>query len=152
MRVRREVIDAIAAHARRESPRECCGLLIGNEQEIVEAVAAANMAAEPLRHYELSPADHFAQNRRCRQLTSQQATAVGVVGAYHSHPRSNPKPSPTDLQQAFEEFLYLIAGPADDSAELEIRAYRLDAGRFEEVQLTIEGRPEGPPLRPTGVG
>ncbi len=154
VRVRREVLDAIAAHARRERPRECCGLLIGNEQEIVEAVATANVAKEPLRHYEVSPVDYLAQIRRCRERAARGGTAMNVVGAYHSHPRSAPEPSPTDLEQAFPEFLFIIAGQADDSAEVEIRAYRMEAGRFEEVQLTVEGRPKfkDPPLRPTGAG
>lgn len=137
MRVRREVFDAIAAHTRRESPRECCGLLIGNEQEIVEAVATANMAAEPLRHYEVSPVDYLAQIRRCRERTTRGGTAVNVVGAYHSHPRSAPEPSPTDLEQAFPEFLFIIAGPAKGPEEVVIRGYRLKAARLEEVQLTV---------------
>jgi len=62
---------------------------------------------------------------------------VNVVGAYHSHPHSAPEPSPTDLEQAFPEFLFIIAGPAKDSEEVAIRGYRLQAGRFEEVQLAV---------------
>jgi len=63
-----------------------------------------------------------------------------VIGAYHSHPRSAPVPSPTDLEEAFAEFLYIIAGPVDGSAHLELRAYRLQAGRFEDVPLVVAGR------------
>ena len=134
MRVQRAVLDAITAHTSRESPRECCGLLLGTSEEIAEAVSASNVAAEPLRTYEISPVEHLAQIRRCRELT-QSGTAMSVVGAYHSHPRSAPVPSPTDLAQAFEEFLYVIAGPADTAGSLEIRAYRLTNGRFEVVEL-----------------
>lgn len=137
MRVRRDVFDAIAAHARRERPRECCGLLIGTEQEIVEAVATANVAADPLRHYEVSPVDYFAQIKRCRERTTGGGPAMHVVGAYHSHPHSAPEPSPTDLEQAFPAFLFIIAGPAKDVEDVAIRGYRLEAGRFEEVQLTV---------------
>lgn len=136
MQVRRDVFDAIVAHARREHPRECCGLLIGNEDEVMDAVATDNVAAEPLRHYEVSPSDHFAQIRRCRESGSKGARAVNVIGVYHSHPRSAPVPSPTDLTQALEDFLVIIAGPVDGAAPLEIRAYRLRAGQFEDVQLT----------------
>ena len=42
---------------------------------------------------------------------------------------------------------WLLAGPADDSVPLEIRAYRLSGDRFVDVQLTMTGGPEGPPLR-----
>jgi proteasome lid subunit RPN8/RPN11 len=137
MRVLRPVLEAIAAHARRDSPRECCGLLIGNEDKVIEAVATGNVAAEPLRHYQVSPVDHFAQIKRCREVGTEQGTAFNVIGVYHSHPRSAPTPSPTDLAEAFEEFLYLIAGPVDGTALLEIRAYRLEGGEFEGVQLTV---------------
>jgi proteasome lid subunit RPN8/RPN11 len=137
MRIRPEVVEAIGAHARREWPRECCGILLGSAGELVEAVAAENVASEPARTYEVSPADHIAQIRRCRDGASGEGLAV--VGVYHSHPQSPPVPSPTDLDQAYEEYVYLIAGPADSSAPLEIRAYRLSGDRFVDVQLTPTG-------------
>ncbi len=132
-------MDAISAHARRDSPRECCGLLIGTELEVIDAVATANVAAEPSRHYQVSPVDHFAQIKRCRDAAAPGAAGVDVIGVYHSHPHSAPVPSPTDLEEAFGEFLYIIAGPADGSAALALRAYRLKAGRFEVVQLIVAG-------------
>lgn len=140
MQVRREVVDAIVAHARRDSPRECCGLLVGTELEVIEAVAAANVAADPIRHYQVSPVDHFAQIKRCRDVAAPGAAAVNVIGAYHSHPHSVPKPSPTDLEESFGEFLYIIAGPVDGSAQLELRAYRLQAGQFTDVPLAVAER------------
>lgn len=133
--IRREVLAAILTHARRESPRECCGLLIGTEREITEAVPTTNTAAEPWRRYEVSPFEHFAQVKRCRALTARGGTNVNVVGAYHSHPRSAPTPSPSDREEAFEQFLFLIAGPAKGPSEFEVCAYRWRAGKFENVQL-----------------
>ena len=135
MRIRREALDAIAAHARGDNPRECCGLLIGTEFEVIEAVATANVAAEPHRHYLVPPVDYFALIKRCRDATTPGVAPVSVIGAYHSHPRSAPVPSPTDLEEAFGEFLYVMAGPVDGSAQFELRAYRLEAGRFEHVPL-----------------
>ena len=146
MKIRPEVVQAIGAHARREWPRECCGILLGSAGELVEAVAAENVAAEPAR----SVRGVAGRPYRADQTMSRAAAGEGgltVVGVYHSHPQSAPVPSPTDLDQAYEEYVYLIAGPADDSAPLEIRAYRLSGDRFVEVQLTMTGGPEGPPLR-----
>jgi proteasome lid subunit RPN8/RPN11 len=140
VRIRRETLDAIAVHARDESPRECCGLLIGTDVEAIEAVAAANVAAEPHRHYQVSPVDHFALIKRCRDAAAPGVAAVNVIGAYHSHPRSAPVPSPTDLAEAFGEFLYIIAGRVDGAARFEFRAYRLLTGRFEDVPLTVAER------------
>ena len=137
MNIRSEALNAIREHALRERPRECCGILVGVGDEIVEAVAAANVAPEPLRRYEVSPADHFAQIKRCRAAAGPHAPRI--VGVYHSHPHSAPVPSPTDRDQAFEEYIYVIAGPVDGSAAFEIRGYQLVAGTFDEVALTVEG-------------
>jgi proteasome lid subunit RPN8/RPN11 len=141
MRALKTVLDTIEAHARRDVPRECCGLLIGTDTEVTEAVPASNEADDPLRRYEVSPIAHLAQIRRCRELAKAIGVNVGVVGAYHSHPRSAAVPSPTDREQAFEDFLYLIAGPVED-APLDVRAYRLRNGHFEAVELIVDERPE----------
>jgi proteasome lid subunit RPN8/RPN11 len=133
MRVRRSVLEAIESHARRDAPHECCGLLLGTPTEIVEAVPTRNIAAEPSRRYEIAPEDHFAVIRRCRDRTEQ----LGVVGGYHSHPLSQPIPSPTDLEQAFQEFIYVIAGPVDGSPALDIRAYELRDGVLRPVTFSV---------------
>jgi proteasome lid subunit RPN8/RPN11 len=135
MKVGRGVLTAIEAHARRDAPNECCGLLLGRRGDIVEAVPVRNAAAEPWRRYEIAPEDHFAVLRRCRTETD----GLAVVGGYHSHPRTHPEPSSTDLEQAFEEFVYLIAGPVDGFAALDVRAYVLRGGAFEPVIFSVSG-------------
>lgn len=135
MRVRQQVLDAIGSHARRASPQECCGLLIGHSDRVTEAVATDNAAGDPLRRYEISPVEYVTQIRRCRALEAEGGVPLAVIGAYHSHPRSAPEPSPTDLEYAFHDFLFMIAGPVSEVARLEIRGYRLRDGKLDEVQL-----------------
>jgi proteasome lid subunit RPN8/RPN11 len=135
VRVRPAALEAIAGHARREAPFECCGLLIGAGDEVTDAVAAANVAADPRRRYEVSPRDHLAQVHRCRELSRAGRLELSVVGAYHSHPHSRPAPSPTDLELAWEEFVYIIAGPVGGAAPLEICAFRFRNGAFESLRL-----------------
>lgn len=135
MHIRRAALGAIQEHARRDSPHECCGLLIGTAGEVLEAVATTNAAADPLWRYEVSPPEHLAQIRRCRDAAAHGTPGLAVVGVYHSHPRSSPEPSPTDWEQAFEEFLFVIAGPVEAETPMEIRGYRLTGGRFEPVEL-----------------
>jgi proteasome lid subunit RPN8/RPN11 len=89
-----------------------------------------------LRRYEIDPREHIAVIKRCR------GTSSSVVGAYHSHPRSAPEPSPTDLAEAFTDFLYVIVGPAAGSRAGEIRAYRMIDGNFRAVELVPD--PEEP--------
>lgn len=136
VQIRRAVLNAIVAHARKDSPRECCGLLLGDANEIVEAVAVTNVAGDPLRRYELSAAEHLAQIKSCRERSTSVVT-VEVIGAYHSHPRTRPEPSPTDLEQACHEFLYVIAGPVAEAAPIEVRGFWLDEVVFKEVALVV---------------
>ena len=128
------VLDTIARHAARDAPHECCGLLIGNDERIDEAVPVANRAADPTRRYEIDPLDYLAAIKRCR------GTPVAVVGAYHSHPRSSPEPSETDRGEAFSGFLYVIAGPVAGDLPQQIRAYRLEDGNFHTIRLVPDAK------------
>ena len=129
IRIRPGVLAAIEQHARATAPAECCGLLIARDGCIDEAVPAPNQAADPVRHYEISPRVYLDAIKRCR------GTDAIVIGAYHSHPRSAPEPSATDRASAFSDFLYLIAGSVGGATNVEIRAYRLRHGNFQGVGL-----------------
>jgi proteasome lid subunit RPN8/RPN11 len=109
------------------SPRECCGLLLGSSDEIVEARPAPNIAADPVRRFEIDPSAHFAAIRQAR------TAGLEVVGAYHSHPNGTAVPSETDRAEAFEDpdFLHVIVAPRQH----EIAAYLLITGNFVAVPL-----------------
>jgi len=127
VKIAADVLAALKAHAREADPQECCGLLLGTAGQITEAVRATNRAADPGRRYEIDPQDHFAAIREARRRRLE------VVGAYHSHPRSEPIPSSTDRAQAFEQFAFLIVGP-----EGAIRAWRFTEGNFVELPLVCD--------------
>jgi proteasome lid subunit RPN8/RPN11 len=136
MRVRRAVLTAIVAHARRERPRECCGLLVSDGSCVIEAVEAVNVSETPERRYQVSPVDHLALIRRCRELSTPERS-FDVIGAYHSHPRSPARPSQTDHAEASQDFVIVIAGPVAETADVPIRAYRLGNIDFDEIQMTV---------------
>jgi proteasome lid subunit RPN8/RPN11 len=119
------VVDEVAAHARETLPAECCGLLLGTDSEVVEAVRARNLAEDPSR-YRLDPEAHFNARRAARQR------GLDVVGFYHSHPHSEPEPSITDLSEAaYPGHLYLIVRPLPEGAK--VRVFRFEEGRFLEL-------------------
>jgi desampylase len=129
-------LRAVIEHARAEHPRECCGLLIGAGDMVIEAVPTANAADDPLRRFEIPPIEHIRQLRRCRDLTRETGQRHEVVGAYHSHPHSAPEPSPTDVAQAFVEFLYVIAGPAG-TGEIAAKGYRLTESGMTLIEMEV---------------
>jgi desampylase len=116
-------IDAILRHARAVAPFECCGVLIGDDERIADALPAHNIADQPERRFVVDPLDHFNAVRAAR------AGGLDVVGFYHSHPRSDASASATDLAEAtYPNHLCLIAGLGPEPAEL--RLYRFTDGNF----------------------
>jgi proteasome lid subunit RPN8/RPN11 len=122
------VLDDIAAHARGALPLECCGVLVGKDGEITFSVRSANLADDPLHRFLLDPRTHFDAMRYAR------VRGLAVVGFYHSHPQSEPAPSPTDLEgAAYPDHWYLIVRPLP--VECEARLWRLEGTGFIEVEL-----------------
>jgi proteasome lid subunit RPN8/RPN11 len=127
VRIYETVLTTIAAHARREAPDECCGLLVGSSDLIEEAVATRNLLAHPSR-YQIDPEQHIALNRRLR------GTSRSVIGAYHSHPRTEAVPSPSDIAEAhYPEFVWVIVSLAGDQPAF--GAYRIVAGTARTIML-----------------
>jgi proteasome lid subunit RPN8/RPN11 len=118
---------ALVRHARESWPQECCGLLIGSRGVIAEARPVPNRALDPTRQYEIDPRDLLGAVRAAR------GRGLEVIGAYHSHPRSPARPSPTDAAGGFEDFLFVIVGLT--GADAEVTAWRWMAGNFASVPL-----------------
>ena len=113
-------IDEIIAHAREESPGECCGLIGGTTDGVARTVyRTRNIAPDPLVTYEAAPEDLFAVQRKMRDCGEQ------LIAIYHSHPRSNdPQPSQTDVRLAYyPSAVYFIVGLG--SEEPCVRAFRI---------------------------
>ena len=119
----------IIAQAEQAYPEECCGLLLGNnddkEFQVTGALVLKNVSAEPEKGFEFDPREQLAAYR------SAQAVDVEVIGHYHSHPNARCGPSPTDLKIARERFdngLWLILA--------------IDKGKFIDASLwQLQGQP-----------
>ena len=102
-------------------------MLLGRPHEIVAAVRAGNLEADPNR-FLIDPRDHFDALRQARALGFE------VVGFYHSHPHSSPAPSPTDLAEAsYRHYVYLIVSLQTEPPGFGL--YWLDETDFQAVAL-----------------
>ena len=132
IRLTADVRAALLAHARAEAPRECCGLLLGHDLAVDECVPGTNVDPRPNR-YQLDPTIHVATRRRLR------GTARTIVGAYHSHPRSVPAPSPSDVAEAYySEFIWVIVSLAVPEPEA-LAAFRVRDERITPVRVETAG-------------
>lgn len=129
MRIGRDLYDQMIEHALQEAPNECCGMVAARDGTAVRVHRAVNAAASPLR-YEIDGLEQY----RIQAEIEEEGLDLGAI--YHSHTRSPPYPSQTDINLAFyPESLYLIIGVAQ--TEPEVRAYRIVNGAVEEVALDI---------------
>ena len=124
------MLDEIVAHARADAPNECCGIIASQNGRATRVYRATNAAASPLR-YEIDGMEQY----RIQVEIEDAGWELGAI--YHSHTRSEPYPSQTDINLAFyPEAIYVIVGVA--RGEPEVRAYRIVDGRVEDAALEVE--------------
>jgi proteasome lid subunit RPN8/RPN11 len=129
MRISRSLLDELIAHAREEAPNECVGIVTVRDGDARRVITATNAAASPLR-YELDPRELL----RIHEAIDETGDDLGAI--YHSHTRSDPIPSQTDINLAFyPDALYVIVGLKSD--EPDVRAWRIVDGEVSEGTLEI---------------
>lgn len=112
-------VEEIFAHARREQPNECCGLLGGRNNFVCSVYKLKNIAPNSLVEYEAAAEELFRAQKQMRERSEN------LIGIYHSHPRAaEPSPSQVDIERAFySEACYFIVGFAQNTPVL--RAFRI---------------------------
>ena len=125
----------IRRHAAAAYPYECCGALIGRQQDgfvdVVEVTELENVTDEgPRRRFRVSAADYRQSEARARAMGAE------LVGFYHSHPDHPAQPSQYDLDHAWPNFSYVIVAVAGGDAG-DLRSWRLRADRsaFDEESI-----------------
>jgi len=125
--ISRSQLEDLIAHAREEAPNECCGYMTMHDGKVEEVVRAQNERASPYG-YQLDAQSQI----RAWRLGEEDGYEIAV---YHSHPRSAPEPSQTDINLAvFPEWLQVIVSLAEEPP---VRAWRIADGRVEEEPLTV---------------
>lgn len=127
----------IVAHGLRGKPLEICGLLVGHQTEtdtIVSEVHEVDSKDLSEKTYSMDPLKYMKID------TDVQKRGLKVVGIYHTHPATEPYPSPTDMERAhwegsddllFPGYSYLIVS-LRDPANPEPRSYKLEGKRRPE--------------------
>jgi proteasome lid subunit RPN8/RPN11 len=129
VRLSPEVMRTMLAHARRERPRECCGLLVGRRARVLAAVPMRNIAPGRTR-YRVDPAGHIALQRVLRVI----APDTSIVGVYHSHPRGPAEPSESDVAEAlYPDWVHVIVGMRNGRPET--RGFTIVRGRVRRLAL-----------------
>jgi proteasome lid subunit RPN8/RPN11 len=143
-----QLLSEIVAHALEDPHNEVCGVVAteserpsddapgggqGEGEQTARAVRvlrARNAYASPLK-FEIAPKELLELSNVCDEL--------GALGAiYHSHVRSRPYPSQTDINFAanWPGVEWIIVGLAA-AGEPDVRSYLIEDGEVREVPLEV---------------
>jgi proteasome lid subunit RPN8/RPN11 len=136
MRITQEHLDLVVAHALRDAPDECCGLLAVRDDVVVGVHELENVHQGPkVFGFELGGSSY----PRAMMAIDDADAEPGVL--YHSHTRSAPYPSQTDVTFGMDPnrlpgVEWLIVGTKGETPE--IRSYLISAaGEVTEVPVTV---------------
>ena len=124
----RSILDQITVQARKEAPRECCGILGGAGNTAKTQYPLKNEAAHPDKEYFASPQELF------RTMRSMRDAGEEMVAIYHSHPNGSAQPSQADLDLAFYRTTYLIVAVSDT---IDVRAFELNQAGATEINILV---------------
>lgn len=138
MDISKELLDQIVAHARELPGEECCGVIAVDDliaRRAVRVYRAENVHRSALR-FEIDPGELL----KLYETIEDQGWELG--GIYHSHVRSAPYPSQTDVGFAalWPGVEWLIVG-LSDPADPEVRSYLIDGPRISEVPVSVSEVP-----------
>ena len=134
LRLSQADLDAIGAEAARAFPDECCGLLVGYRDaggaSVESVIAAANVADEPKRRFEVDAKTLIAAHKAAREAGCE------VIGHYHSHPGGGARPSAHDRTRAYSDGEVWLIVPVSDGGAGAPAAHLFTGDAFEEVEIT----------------
>ncbi|MFC5381700.1 Mov34/MPN/PAD-1 family protein [Aquipuribacter nitratireducens] len=132
LRIRRSLLDAVVAHARRDHPDEACGVVAGPQgsDEPRRLVPMLNAARSPT-FYEFDSSELLALYR------DMDAREEDPVVVYHSHTATEAVPSRTDIALASEPGAHYLLVSTRDPAQDEVRSWRIVDGEAREEAVEV---------------
>jgi proteasome lid subunit RPN8/RPN11 len=132
LRIRRELVDAIVAHARRDHPDEACGVIAGPEgSDRPERFIPMLNAARSPTFYEFDSKDLL---KLYREMDANDEAPVVI---YHSHTATEAYPSRTDVSYASEPDAHYVLVSTRDPEEHDFRSYRIVDGVITEEAVEV---------------
>ncbi|MFC4291949.1 Mov34/MPN/PAD-1 family protein [Sphingorhabdus arenilitoris] len=119
--------------ARGAYPYECCGLLLGDGQQVLRLLPAKNVASDTRCNFEIDPAVLLSVQKAQRQ------GGLSLLGYYHSHPNGKAGPSMTDAKMASADGKYWLIIAQDEVTAWSASHKGKLFGRFDEVEIIFQG-------------
>lgn len=128
--ISKDILGKILKQGMAESPLEACGYLAGKGANILKHYPMKNID-KSTDHFSLDPKEQFAVIKNVR------AEGLELIAVYHTHPRSQARPSAEDIRLAFDpSIIYVIVSLLDKVPSL--KAYRIIKGVVNEEGVVIK--------------
>ncbi len=133
--IRRDLVDAMVSHARRDHPDEACGVIVGPAGTDRPERFVAMMNAE--RSPTFYRFDSLEQLTVWREMDAADEDPVVI---YHSHTATEAYPSRTDISYASEPGAHYVLVSTRDPESHELRSYRIVDGEVTEEPVEVVER------------
>ena len=130
--IRSDLVAQMIAHARRDHPDECCGVIAGPEgsDRPERFIAMANAERLPT-FYRFDSGEHL------RVWREMDGAGEAPVVIYHSHTGTEAYPSRTDISLAQEPDAHYVLLSTRDREDVELRSYRIVDGVVTEEPVEV---------------
>ena len=132
IKIPEQIYQRLIEYAENGAPEEVCGLIGGTKadgaKEAREIYFLEN-AAHSAARFSMNPAEQFAAIRDMREK------GISPIACFHSHPKSEAKPSAEDLRLAYdEEICYVIISLKTKPV---IKAFRITGKIASDEDITV---------------
>lgn len=135
MKIKKEIIKKIIAHAKRDAPIEACGYLASKAGIVAKHYEMTNINKSQ-EHFSFAPEEQF------EVVKDARAGGLEICAVYHSHPETDARPSPEDIKLAFDpNLVYVIVSL--QKGKQDVKAFTIKHGKVEGVKMEIEGKSTG---------
>ncbi|MGH3948289.1 MAG: Mov34/MPN/PAD-1 family protein [Pseudonocardiaceae bacterium] len=132
LQIRRDLVDAIVAHAREDHPDEACGVIAGRDgSDRPERFIPMLNAARSPTFYEFGSLDLL---KLYREMDANDEVPVVI---YHSHTATEAYPSRTDISYASEPDAHYVLVSTRDPEANEFRSHRIVDGVVTEEEVQV---------------
>ena len=130
--IRRDLVDAMVRHARRDHPDEACGVLAGpvGSDRPERFIEMANAERSPTFY-------RFDSAEQLQVWRAMDAAGEEPVVIYHSHTATEAYPSRTDISYASEPDAHYVLVSTRDPDTHELRSYRIIDGEVSEEPIEV---------------
>lgn len=129
IKIKKEIIEKMIEHAKKDAPIEACGYLVGKGGLVSWHYELTNIDKSE-EHFSFEPKEQFDTVRDAREK------GLEICAVYHSHPETPARPSGEDIKLAFDPDLSYVIVSLADGAE-DVKSFKIKDSNVEIEDMEV---------------